>query len=131
VVTSCFVDSDHAGCQLIRRSYTGILIFVDNVLKLWHSKRQNKAESSTFGSEFVALWAAVYMIEGSRYKLRMMGIPLDGKTSVFCDKEGVVKRTTAPESPLKKKHVQSATTGATTCLQLSSSSWLSKTQRPT
>jgi hypothetical protein len=39
--------------------------------------------SSTFGSEFVALWTAVDMIEGLQYKLRMMGIPLDGKTSVF------------------------------------------------
>jgi hypothetical protein len=62
-------------------------------------------ESSTFGSEFVALRTAVDMIEGLRYKLRMMGIPLDGSTSVFCDNEGVVKNTTAPESPLKKKHV--------------------------
>jgi hypothetical protein len=48
---------------------------------------------------------AVDMIEGLWYKLRMMGIPLDGSTSVFCDIEGVVKKTTAPESPLKKKHV--------------------------
>jgi hypothetical protein len=35
----------------------------------------------------------------------MMGIPLDGSTSVFCDNEGMVKNTTVPESPLKKKHV--------------------------
>jgi hypothetical protein len=35
----------------------------------------------------------------------MMGIPLDGKTSVFCDNEGVVKNTTVPESPLKKNHM--------------------------
>jgi spore germination protein GerM len=62
-------------------------------------------ESSTFGSEFVVLWRAVDMIEGLGYKLRMMGIPLDGKTSVFSNNEGVVKNTTAPESPLKKKHV--------------------------
>jgi hypothetical protein len=45
------------------------------------------------------------MIEGFRYKLRMMGIPLDEKTSVFCDNEGLVKNSMAPESPLKKKHV--------------------------
>jgi hypothetical protein len=32
----------------------------------------------------------------------MMGIPLGGNTSVFCDNEGVVKYATAPESPLKK-----------------------------
>jgi hypothetical protein len=105
VVTSCFVDSDHAGCRLTRRSHTGVIIFVNNSPILWHSKRQNTVESSMFGSEFVALRMAVDMIEGLRYKLRMMGIPLDGSTSVFCDNEGVVKNTTAPESPLKKKHV--------------------------
>jgi hypothetical protein len=47
---------------------------------------------------------AVEMIEGLRYKLRMMGFPLDGPTSVFCDNAAVVKNTTAPESTLKKKH---------------------------
>jgi hypothetical protein len=104
VVTSCFVDSDHAGCRLTPRSHTGVLIFVNNAPILWHSKRQNTVESSTFGSEFVALRMAADMIEGLRYKLRMMGIPLDESTSVFCDNEGVVKNTTAPESPLKKKH---------------------------
>jgi hypothetical protein len=63
VVTSCFVDSDHAGCRLTRRSHTGVIIFVNNALILWHSKRQNTVESSTFGSEFVALRMAVDMIE--------------------------------------------------------------------
>jgi hypothetical protein len=45
---------------------------------------------------------AIDMIEGLRYKLRMMGIPLIGPTSVFCDNQLVVKNTTAPESVLKK-----------------------------
>jgi hypothetical protein len=48
---------------------------------------------------------AVDMIEGLRYKLRMMGIPLDRSTSVFCDNKGMVKNTMAPKSPVKKKHV--------------------------
>jgi hypothetical protein len=47
---------------------------------------------------------AIDMIEGLRYKLRMMGIPLNGPTSVFCDNQSVVKNTTAPESVLKKRH---------------------------
>lgn len=34
----------------------------------------------------------------------MMGIPLEGPTSMLCDNESVVKNTTAPESTLKKKH---------------------------
>ena len=44
------------------------------------------------------------MIEGLRYKLRMMGIQVDGPTNVFCDNESVVKNSPRPESTLKKKH---------------------------
>jgi hypothetical protein len=29
VTTSCFVDADHAGCQLTRGSHSGVLIFVN------------------------------------------------------------------------------------------------------
>jgi len=61
-------------------------------------------ETSTFGSEYVAAKTAVEMIEGLRYKLRMMGIPVDGATNFFCDNESVVKSTVRPESTLKKKH---------------------------
>ena len=46
----------------------------------------------------------VEMIEGLRYKLRMLGIPLDGAANVFCDNEAVYKNTVIPESTLKKKH---------------------------
>jgi hypothetical protein len=34
----------------------------------------------------------------------MMGIPLNGPTSVFCDNQSVVKNMTVPESVLKKWH---------------------------
>jgi hypothetical protein len=44
------------------------------------------------------------MVEGLRYKLRMMGVQVDGPTNVFCDNELVVKNSTKPESTLKKKN---------------------------
>jgi len=87
-----------------RRSHTGIFIFVNCALITWFSKRQNTVESSTFGSEFIALKTAVVLIEGLRYKLRMFGIPIDGSASVLCDNESVIRNTSAPESTLKKKH---------------------------
>ena len=34
----------------------------------------------------------------------MMGIPIDGSASVFCDNISVVMTTTCPESTLKEKH---------------------------
>ena len=102
--TSSFVDADHAGCHVTRRSHTGVLIYLNRAPILWYSKRQNTVEASTFGSEFVAMKIAVELIEGLRYKLRMMGIPLEEPTNVFCDNEAVVKNSTKPESTLKKKH---------------------------
>ena len=71
---------------------------------IWYSKRQNTVETSTFGSEFVALKISVELIEALRYKLRMFGIPIDGPTNVVCDNEAVTKNTIHPESTLKKKH---------------------------
>ena len=47
---------------------------------------------------------AVEMIEGLRYKLRMMGVDIEGPCSVFCDNNAVVLNSTVPESMLKKKH---------------------------
>jgi hypothetical protein len=104
VTTTCFVDADHAGCQVTRRSHSGILLFLQKAPIIWYSKRQNTVESSTFGSEFVAMKIAIEQIEALRYKLRMMGVPLDGPTNVFCDNEAVFKNSTKPESTLKKKH---------------------------
>ena len=104
VSTHCFVDADHAGNRITRRSQTGILIFVNRAPIIWYSKRQNTVETSTFGSEFVAMRIAVELIEALRYKLRMFGIPIEGPTNVFCDNEAVTKNVTIPESTLKKKH---------------------------
>ena len=104
VIMSCFVDADHAGCRVTRRPHTGVIIFVDRAPILWFSKRQNTVESSTFGSKFVAMRIAIELIEGLQYKIRMMGIPLDGPCNVFCDNNAVVLNSTNPESVLKKKH---------------------------
>lgn len=104
VQMNAFVDADHAGDRLTRRSHTGILIFLNKAPIVWFSKRQNTVETSTFGSEFVAMKICTEIIEGLRYKLRMFGIPIDGPANVFCDNEAVVKNATVPESTLKKKH---------------------------
>ena len=63
---------------------------------LWHSKRQNTVESSTFGSEFIVMRTAVEMVKGLRYKLRMMGVEIEGPCNTFCDKDSVVLNTTRP-----------------------------------
>jgi hypothetical protein len=102
--THCFVDASHGSDRATRRSQTGILLFCNKAPVIWHSKRQNTVEASTFGSEFQAMKNAVELTESLRYKLRMFGVPIDNATNIFCDNEAVYKNTTRPESTLKKKH---------------------------
>jgi hypothetical protein len=104
VVLQCYVDADHAAEKLTRRSQTGILIFLNMAPITWFSKRQKSVETSTFGSEICACKkVATEMCRGLRYKLRMMGIPLDGLGYMYCDNNSVVCNTTMAESTLKKK----------------------------
>jgi hypothetical protein len=103
VVLRCFVDADHAGDKLSRRSRTGFIIFMNGAPIVWHSKRQATIETSTFGSEFVAAKVATETIRGLRYKLRMFGIPIDGPAYFFGDNMSVITNISIPESVLKKK----------------------------
>jgi hypothetical protein len=81
-----------------------LIIFVQNAPIIWYSKKQNTVESSTFGSELVALRVARDLISALRIKLRLFGVPLKGPANVLCDNLGVVKNTSIPESTLTKKH---------------------------
>jgi hypothetical protein len=71
---------------------------------MWYSKRPNTVDSSTFGSEFIAMKTAIEQIEALRYKLRMMGIPIVGPANVFCDNEAVFKNSAFSEYTVKMKH---------------------------
>ena len=100
---SPFCESDHVGDKVARRSRTGILLFVNRALVNWVSKKQNSVETSTFGSEFMGLKTAMEMVIGLRYKLRMMGVPIEGPTRFCVDNMSVVNNTSMPSSTLKKK----------------------------
>lgn len=104
VQINCFVYSDHAGDRITRRSHTGILIYINKAPISWFSKKQTTVESSTFGSEFVALKLATEQIISSRYKLMMFGIPIDGFANIFCDNKSVFLNASVAESRLNKKH---------------------------
>jgi hypothetical protein len=47
---------------------------------------------------------AVEHFEALRYELRMMGVPIDGPTSIYCDNQLVFKNASRPESVCNKKH---------------------------
>jgi hypothetical protein len=64
-----FGVADHAGDMVKRLSRTGLLIYLNRSAIFWYSKKQNSVETSTFGSEFIALKTGMEMIKGLRYKL--------------------------------------------------------------
>ena len=98
-----WVDSDHTGDKMTRRSHTGYFIFLNTALIDWLSKKQATIEGSVFGAEFVAMKTGVEALRGIRYKLRMMGVPLTGPTYIYGDNMSVIYNTSRPESTLKKK----------------------------
>ena len=97
------VDTDHASDTMTRRSWTGMLIYINNALVYWSSKKQNSVESSSFGSEFIAMKQCCEYLRGLRYKLRMMGIAIDGPCFIHGDNQYVLANTSIPKSALKKK----------------------------
>ena len=99
----CFVDADHAGDTVTRRSRTGFFIFINMAPVIFHSKKQTTIETAVFGSEFVAMKTAMESARGLRYKLRMMGVPIAGPTYMYGDNMSVIHNTQRPESMLKKK----------------------------
>ena len=70
----------------------------------WTSKKQTSVETSSFGSEFMAMKTATEYIRGLRYKLRMMGIAINGPTYVYGDNKSVLVNSSVPDSQLKKKN---------------------------
>ena len=103
VQITCFVDSDHAGDEVSRRSRTGVLVFCNTSPTVFHSKKQGCTCTSSFGSEFTAMKTAVELVEGLRYKLRMVGVPLEGPAHVKADNMSVIHNCSKPASTLKKK----------------------------
>ena len=97
------VDADHASDTVSRRSRTGFLVYLNCSLVCWFSKKQTSVESSSFGSEFIAMKQCCEYLRGLRYKLRMMGIPVEGPAYIEGDNQSVLANTTIPDSILKKK----------------------------
>ena len=92
----CFVDADHAGESLTRRSRTGFIVMLNNAPIYWHSKKQTSVQMSTFGSEMMAMKQSEDYIRGFRYKLRMFGIPVEEVSYMYGDNQSVLAGSTRP-----------------------------------
>ena len=103
VVIRCFVDADNSVENLTRRSLSVFIIFLQMAPIYYCLKSLNIVDTSTFGSDFMAMNIALECIRGLRYKLRMMGIPFSNLCFVYGGNKLVLYNTTLPESILKNK----------------------------
>ena len=98
------VDAVHASVTMTMRSRTRFLVYLNCAPIYWWSKKQNSVESSSFGSEFIAMKQCCEYVCGLRYKLWMMGISCEDPTFIYGDNQLVLANTTIPDSMLKKKY---------------------------
>ena len=98
-----YVDSDHAGDKYTCWSRTGFFIFLNSALIMWKSKKQPTIETSVFGAKFVAMKHGMETLQGLRYKLHMMGVPILGLSYIYGDNMPIIHNMQCPESTLKKK----------------------------
>ena len=63
VVIKGYVDDNDSGNMENIRSYSGIIVYVNNSPIIWYSKIQNTVENSSFVLEFIALRIATKIIE--------------------------------------------------------------------
>ena len=103
LVIRMMIDSDHAGNHVTRRRRSEFLVYLNSALIYWPLKKQTTIETSSFGSEFMALKTGTEYLRGLRYKLRAMGIPVTNPVYIYGDNKSVLCNTTAPDSQLKKK----------------------------
>lgn len=87
---------------MTRRPSTGFLIYLQRALIYGTSKKQ-RTETSSFGSVFMAIKYATEFVPGLRYKLRAMGIPVEGCVYIYGNNQSVLVNTTMLHSQLKKR----------------------------
>ena len=98
-----YVDSNFAGNKVTHRSLTGFIVYINMAHVAWISKKQTTVETSAFGSEFVAMKHRMEHIRGLRYKLRTMGVLIEGPAYVYGYNMSVIYNTSRLDSTLKKK----------------------------
>ena len=103
VTLRMFVDSDHEGDKCDRLSRMGFMIIMNTAMINWNTKKQATVKGAVFGSEFVSTKQGVEALRGIIFKLRTMGVKIDGPTYVYGDNMSVIHNTSKPKSVLKKK----------------------------
>ena len=102
------MDASHADELLDRKSVTGIMIYIGDMLIKSVSKRQKCVATSTFSSEFLALKSAVEEAHSLYLLLQSIGVPIRVPINIHSDSASVLQSAGNPGNELKCKHISIA-----------------------
>lgn len=104
VMITMFADANLYHDKVTGKSLTGLLILLNIAPIDWFSKKQNGAETATYGSKFVAARIGVDKIVEIQYMLRVLGVPMEGPSYMLGGNLAVVNSSKIPDDTLKKRH---------------------------
>nr|GFA89669.1 retrovirus-related Pol polyprotein from transposon TNT 1-94 [Tanacetum cinerariifolium] len=101
---TAYLDADHAGCHLDRKSTSGSVQFLGDKLVCWSSKKHNCVSISTAESEYVAVSSCCAQVLWMRTQLTDYGFFYD-KVPIYCDSKSAIAITCNPIQRTRTKHI--------------------------
>nr|GFB53992.1 hypothetical protein [Tanacetum cinerariifolium] len=104
VALTAFTYADHAGCQDTRRSTSGSLQFLGEMLISWSSKRQKSDAIYSMKDEYIALYGCCAQILWMRSQLTDYGLGFN-KIPMYCDNKTVIALCCNNVQHSRSKHI--------------------------
>ncbi|GJR27069.1 retrovirus-related pol polyprotein from transposon TNT 1-94 [Tanacetum coccineum] len=99
-----FSDVDHAGCVDTRKSTSGGIQFLGELLDSWMSKKQDYTSMSSAEAEYVALSASCAQVMWMRTQLKDYGFNYN-KIPLYCDSQSAIAISYNPVQYSRTKHI--------------------------
>ncbi|GJZ04051.1 retrovirus-related pol polyprotein from transposon TNT 1-94 [Tanacetum coccineum] len=105
IETIVYVDSDHAGDYVDRKSTSGVCTFMGCCLTSWFAKKQTALAISTTEAEYVSAGKACQQALWMKQALIDYGIRLDD-VPIMCDNKGAIDLSKNPVQHSRTKHIE-------------------------
>ncbi|GJQ92484.1 hypothetical protein Tco_0003623, partial [Tanacetum coccineum] len=89
IALTAFANADHAGCQDTRRSTSGSMQLLGDILVSWSSKRQKSVAISSMEAEYIALSGCCAQVLWMRSQLTDYGLRFN-KIPMYCDNKSAI-----------------------------------------
>ncbi|KAJ9544584.1 LOW QUALITY PROTEIN: hypothetical protein OSB04_024291 [Centaurea solstitialis] len=99
-----YIDSDHAGCKLNRKSTSGACQFLGDKLVSWSSRKQNCVSLSTAEAEYVAAACCCSQVLWMKTQLADFGYTMQ-RIPIYCDSKSAIQITANPVQHSRTKHI--------------------------